>query len=168
MSDWQVALNLHWYDRNPKAIWKTYEAAKAPHGDTERWKYEVPTDKKAYMEMAHLWVCRGTAAGTVGYANSYVTYQPKGGSSAFLVLAQLHSNTVGEKNTKNFSVVFTMLEGDVLKGFTSDGSDGGQCIFFNNIKITEFDAEPPKAFLFVRDPTPKPDIQVPGIIDPKM
>lgn len=160
MSDWQKRLNVHWYDRNPRSSVKGYDAPTvAPHTVEVRWSYTVPKGKKAIIEGVYVKLIRRNVADPVGFASCHVDFLEKGGSANPPILkAMIVTNVAGDMD-KDVLEGITMYEGDKISGVTQDLSTGGSIAYMTGCKITEFDADPPKAFVYVPDPTPQPDIQ---------
>ncbi len=170
MSDWQPSLLLHWYDRNPRSVSYAKGWEVGPHTATLRHTYTCPEKKVAMIELLQCSTMRYTAAGTPSAVNAYWYFKAKGESeTAILIIAEFLENDVGSKVNQAIGTTITMFAGDKLFGKTADASIGGTVIHRLGYKITEFDDEPPKNYVYVVDPTPKPDIQQPEAVkDPPM
>ena len=144
LSDTQAVSSFartNWYDRNPLTVVKTFGTPLggiAPHAVTERWVYTVPTGRKAYVESASVISMRDAAAAPAGAVTDYIVYNTA--PSTQLALIQYLNNTVGHSMSMGIGQSVTMLEGDTLKGYTTDASTGGTCTHFINAKLTEFAA----------------------------
>jgi len=131
---------LHWYDRNPVNVVKTwYMFEQAPHALAERWEYEVPTGKMAYVEVLQTKVVRTKAASSASYAGCWIKYTPNGESFSNFLESFIITNTVGDKDEKTLGQSMLIFAGDKLEGETYDLSTGGECYLLVNAKITEFD-----------------------------
>jgi hypothetical protein len=130
-----------WYDRNPSQVllWWTVNN-QAPHAETVRWTYTVPSGKKAMLEALDGLICIITAATTAGRRSIYVKLTRPSVGSAFIFNLQILTNNVGDVQTKGLGTSLLMLAGDILEGYTSDGSTGGTADYRLMAKITEFDA----------------------------
>jgi len=130
-----------WYDRNPVQRADSYLASDlAPHTETTRLTYTVPSGKKAMIEEISGRVLRTAAATTLGRARAKIALTPSGGSMKVLVEAKILKNTVGDTDVQGFPASMTLLAGDRLDLITDDMSTGGTCDFHLSYKITEFDA----------------------------
>jgi len=135
------AFRPEWYDRNPAHRLLSYMGyGVAPHVNTTRWTYTVPTGKKALNEFLHAKVRRATAATTASIPVSCVWDTPAGGSITELMHAAIRTNNVGDKDDVTVGQTITLLVGDALTALTVDGSTGGTCDYVLVAKITEFDA----------------------------
>ncbi len=128
-----------YYDRNPVPQLEQDESAYAPHGETERWSYTVPSGKRAYIETLFLYVRRTSVATTVGYANVYVRYLPAGGSQVLLLMAELYDNNMGANAIQHGTQFGLINPGDKLLAITRDTSMGGVINPTVSAKIIEFD-----------------------------
>ena len=142
-----------------------------PHATTPRWTYTVPKGKKAFIENFELYVERQTVDAGPSYVTCGIDYTPKGGALSNLAFLWLltQNNAVGDKKIVNAGNAGVLLAGDVVRGITADLGHDGLCAYIIIAKIMEFDAEPPKDYLYIKDPTPMPDLQQPeAVIDPLM
>lgn len=170
MSDWQPSLLLHWYDRNPvsKIFGALYERI-VPHVNVERFTYTCLIGKIAMVEVVSVKLKRRIAAAVEGQPHVFCTVTPLDGSEKKVVYGEIMTNDVGASDGDALGVTMMLMKGDNIKGYTGDNSVGGEINYFLSCKITEFDAEPPKDYVYVVDPTPKPDIQQPlAVKDPPM
>jgi len=132
---------IQWYDRNPKNVFNFYGVpGVAPHAETERWIYTVPTGKKAFVEVAMLKVLRWTASTLVNWAGASIHYLPAGGVDHPLIDAWLFASALGTMETVILGQSLLMFSGDVLRGLTADSNADGTVYYFLSSKITEFDA----------------------------
>jgi len=92
----------------------------APHAETERFAYTVPTGYKAIITQAEGIVQRATAATTVGRVKAYVDTTP-----GYVVRAHLLKNNVGDSEQHMVPFTQPLLAGDYANGYTSDASTGG-------------------------------------------
>ena len=154
-----------WYDRNPKSIIKTsFASGIGPHSATERWNYEVPSGKQAYVEFLEVKVGRVTAATEVGNAYAYVVLYPIIGDSGIFIRAFIFTNNIGDTDQSVCGHSLIMVSGEKIVAYTYDGSTGGTIFVSLQAKITEFDIiSPIDQFIVIEDA--KPDIQQPSIID---
>ena len=136
----RVAVGLHWYDRNPVPKLESKSYSLAPHDQTERVKYTCPEGKLAMLEYLGSSVIRATAAAPVGAAYAFWAITPKDGTEKALIDALSWNNTVGVGDKTIHGTQITLYGGDILKGYTGDGSTGGVNIFRLVYKLTEFDA----------------------------
>src|SRR5688572_27707461 len=108
-------------DRNPVNQSKVYNtAAVAPHGDTQRWVYTVPSGKKARINTVFTRWSRVTAGAPVGNVIAYIQQTPSGGSAGFVAVSEGAENTVRAAKTNALAGVGEFLAGDVLDGHTVD------------------------------------------------
>ena len=169
MSDWQIILNLHWYDRNPSVEVDSYSGLLVvPHSAETRLTYTVPTGKKAFVELLYAKILIGTIAESAGMRYAIWRYTKKDGSAKNIVYVNIRTNVAGDKDKHEIGQSMIMLEGDKLEGITGDSSIGGTVDYLLGYKITEFDANPPKDFIYIPDPQRKRDIQIAERKDPKM
>lgn len=130
-----------YYDRNPLATQQSYEAgAVAPHVQTTRTTYTVPTGKKAYGEYIILFLFRSAAAAPVGIANAQASYTPSGGGAANVGIIISNSNTVGATDRLVVTSFGLLAAGDVVTTSTTDSSTGGTVDYKTIQKYTQFDA----------------------------
>ena len=165
MSDWQLSLLWQWYDRNPISIERSYYGDNLPHTSTQRWSYTVPSGKKAILEICFAVILRVSAAETADEVIGGIWIQPSGSSNVAIVYTTMLTNNVGDMDKTSLGQSLTLKAGDILQAITQDLGTGGLIRYRIAAKITEFDANPPKSYIYVRDPTPKPDIQQPRKID---
>jgi len=170
MSDWQLSLLLHWYDRNAVSLNNSIDSSYGPHSSAVRIStYTVGKNKKAMVELLECRLQRTTAATAEGDATAWFTLVPKDGSTKTLLLARIHAKTLAVKDRAVVGGTLVLHEGDKLTGLTADVSTGGIVTYVMTYKISEFDAEPPKDYIYKPDPTPKEDVQQPEAVkDPPM
>jgi hypothetical protein len=130
-----------WHDRNPITTLYVYSAAGvAPHTTTPRWTYTVPSGKKAMIEFLHVRILRSAAATTAGKVTAAISITPSGGPSADIMVANILTNNVGDREALVSGATLTLLAGDKIAGYTSDASTGGTIDYVLACKATEFDA----------------------------
>lgn len=133
-----------YYDttRDPETIWQHFVGFNTgPHATTPRWDYTVPLKHLAYLEMCHLNLIRRTAAGTAGLAFMNLQYSPNQQKDAApLLLVDVPSNTVGDRDSVNLGHSLLLFAGDVINLTTTDLSTGGTFDIVGTAKFTEFDA----------------------------
>ncbi len=163
-SDWQLSLLLHWYDRNPKSIVDHYYLSDAPHALKQRLTYTCPAKKITMIEILNMGMTRYVAADTLGIAQSYVKFTPKGESGKSPLFLNLIKNVVGDSKTVEIGTTLTMYAGDLLEIWSIDLNTGGRIINTGGYKGTQFDVDPAKSFVYKKDPIPEPDIQQPKTV----
>ena len=171
MSGWQPSLLMHWYDRNPSSKAEGWvNVGVAPHGVTKRVSFTCPDEKIAMVELLEVHVHRATVATTPIKASATFKLTPKQGTMKTILTARITVlNTVGDKDGHSIGSTLMLFAGDILEGYTEDLSTGGTCDYLVLLKVTEFDFEPPKSYVYAEDLTPKEDIQQPeAVTDPKM
>jgi len=140
-SESQVSPKAVWYDRNPISrndCWASINVA--PHSVTTRWSYQVPSGKKALLEVVQARVTRSLAATTAGLANSSIGLIPSGGTRKAIALATIRSNTLWDKEGATIGSAVALRTGDEIDYRTDDSSTGGTCDYIGAYKVTEFDA----------------------------
>jgi hypothetical protein len=115
-------------------------AGVAPHTVTARWNYTVPSGKKAMIEFLHVRILRSTAASTAGKVTAAISITPSGASSNDVMVANILTNNVGDKDALVSGATLTLLAGDKIAANTSDASTGGTIDYVLACKATEFDA----------------------------
>jgi hypothetical protein len=127
-----------WYDRGMVFINNRYRGASvAPHAETSRWTYTVPTAKRAVITYFSLQVLRQTAATTLGNAYAYIGFS--GAVVATVFDLGLYNNTVGEKSILSSHPFIVIPAATVVTGFTSDDSTGGAMNYIVILSLHEFD-----------------------------
>lgn len=130
-----------WFDRNPKVVFKDYGGVnKDPHTTTTRWEYTVPPERQAFLELAFCRVIRTVAPTTSGRVTDWIYYVHAPLFSGYLVDVQFENASVDTCRFMGIGHSLILLEGDLLKGQSSDASVGGQCDHMIAAKLTEFDA----------------------------
>jgi hypothetical protein len=130
----------NFYDRNPLTPTTTGNQSNlvAPHGNTTRWTYTVPTARKALVGSVHASTNRETVAAPAAAQRSFV--QRNAAPSSFFADAYLLNNTVGAVAQSSVSGGAIILAGDAIAGSDADASTGGTCSFQTDCLVTEFDA----------------------------
>jgi len=126
---------LEWYDRNPQATQQGYYGVIAPHADTVRATYTVPTGKKAMVTGVHGHIRRVTAATTVGL----VTINFRRQATIYQVLQHVDNNVNSMKDVSMLQTT-ALSAGETLSESTEDLSTGGTMELRIGRHITEFDA----------------------------
>jgi len=132
-----------YYDRNPISQTINYDAsAVAPHADTVRGTYTVPSGKKAYLETVWLHTLVATVAAPAGLKRTRILLVIATGGTSTLddaVLAAVE-NTAGNKEHVSYQGSLLMMVSDVLELHTEDGGTGGTVDHRMAAKFVEFDA----------------------------
>ncbi|HYS77056.1 MAG TPA: hypothetical protein VEM38_13260 [Burkholderiales bacterium] len=119
----------------------TLAANSAPHGQTIRWTYTVPTNRRLALEFIGTWQMRDTVAAPVGTWFTLIDYQPSGaGLAATLMIVQNLGNNINDRDTVYVGASMTLYPGDTLRGSDSDASTGGSTRQLPTFKGTEYDA----------------------------
>lgn len=130
-----------WYDRNAASQIGKYNSGDiAPHVETARWTYTVPTAKKFIMENGYVSVGVATVATTVALSYAGVSYTPSGGSGIPIVTAISYDNTTNSTKYASLGVSVMGFSGDSFEGYDADNSTGGTRNFTEDMKGSEFDA----------------------------
>lgn len=129
-----------WYDRNPAGQNNIYTNTVAPHAETDRWTYTVPSNKKAWLSTVCLQMTRVTVAAPIGKYYALMYYQPAGGSNfAFLYISSF-ANVAGDERLLTISPQMGLIAGDRLDCATQDLSTGGTVEYFEAATVATFDA----------------------------
>lgn len=131
-----------WYDRNPSSIFRSYVNPLANHAATTRWTYTVPTNRKAYVELAQIYIQKALANTAFTSARGVLNYVPFGGSNAELMVTYLYTNVQGDKDQNAIGQSILLNEGDVITYQTTVTCTAGEAytILGGFLKATEFDA----------------------------
>ena len=129
-----------YYDRAavPKVL--AYNATVAPHGQTTRASYTVPTGKKAFIESLFAFIQRASAATAAGNQFGIIGYTPSGGAYADIAAPVVQSNALGTSQALTLTNFGMMVAGDVIFLQTVDNSTGGTGWHLQSCKFNEFDA----------------------------
>lgn len=131
----------NYYDRTLAIATASYLAeGLAPHADTQRWSYTVPSGKKAYLQALTCMMHRDIAAAPAARAIVFARYTPSGGSATYLAVVKELQNALGIPHSSSFAGTGVMRAGDVLISETGDGSTGGAYTFLSAAWLAEFDA----------------------------
>ena len=132
-----------YYDRNPIDIDEFFQSGFiAPHAQTTRWDYTVPSDKKAFCELFAIQLIVEVIHSTPSGRTNTINYTPSGGAEVNMLRADLRagSQTINDRNDKWIGATINLLEGDELLGVTLDLGIGGTSFYTNSVKLTEYDA----------------------------
>lgn len=130
-----------WYDRNPLAKSLAFAgSAIAPHGNTVRWTYTVPANRKCLLEWNYNFILRETAAGVLGAEVIQINYTPSGGGGALLQDTRQVNNSANALTQITTTPQLSLFAGDNVNGDTTDTSTGGTSTYALMAKGTEFDA----------------------------
>lgn len=131
-----------WYDRNPKTrIIFEHTGAIAPHAETIRDSYVVPTDRMAIVQNLQLTVIRVSAGAPVG--NAYITtkYIEKNVTTWdnwYVTCGP--ANNAGDRGELILSECAVLQATDNLDFYTGDDGTAGTVDYLISGMITEFDA----------------------------
>lgn len=132
-----------WYDRNAAVDSLIFSAVSiAPHANTSRAAFTVPTNRKALVASWFSELMVVTAPSVGGSKISQVVITPDGGSTQNLAFTRLYDIhvVVGTPRAQANSGQIALLQGDVLEIFTSDGGTGGTVAYNTGVAFNEFDA----------------------------
>ena len=136
-----LASRPEYYDRNPTTIALSYNAAGvAPHANTTRVTYTVPSLRKAFVEMVYVTGIRDSAAGAASYMQVRSTITPSGGANQVILDGIAINNTVGNGSQCGPGAIGALLAGDLVSTTTLDASTGGSYIYSEGLKAIEYDA----------------------------
>lgn len=130
------------YDRNPITVaLSVAPGTVAPHADTIRASYTIPTGKRAILEAVDIIIEIITAAGPSGDKRAELRYVPNGGADTQFIRAGLlaSSNTIGDKQFKAFGLSAIFSDGDVINARTADIGTGGTTSPQIKAKFTEYE-----------------------------
>jgi hypothetical protein len=130
------------YDRNPTAkAFGAYQSANAPHGQTTRANYTVPTGRKFSLGAYLAYFDRATAATTIGFQSALIDYTPSGGGIQYIGMVSFYGSNAGDTTKQNVgSGGLVCGAGDLLHSSDGDASTGGTADYNTSIVGTEFDA----------------------------
>ena len=132
---------IAFYDRNPKTLLFAYQAASiAPHAQTSRWAYTVPTSRRFQGNAGELSITRQTAAAPVGVVIATIFVTPVGFSAQYALQARTYSNVIDGGRNLIASLPFPLVAGDAISCFSSDASSSGLVDYDLLFNGTEFDA----------------------------
>lgn len=127
--------SINWFDRNPSSASIQYVAnGVAPHTDTVRASYTVPTGKKGFIEACMAKVLRETVAAPVGIAEAFIFV------GARLIEAATLGNVVGSSDSVALGQSGWLGAGSVVQLRTADVSTGGTVSYYVSAKVAEFNA----------------------------
>jgi hypothetical protein len=125
-----------YFDRNPiVATIQFSSVGTAPHSNTIRQTYTVPTLRKALVQSHHINLVRATVATTPG---NYTSSGQAGGLNTSIVYAE--SNVVGAYHQSDLSMSLPILAGATASMADADASIGGTVDIAEVMVIMEFDA----------------------------
>lgn len=125
-------LNPAFYDRNPLVKNNIWVSSVAAHASTVRWSYTVPTDRKAYVSLAH-----GKINATFGAGKKASIGVTLNGDNLFLY--GVDDVIAGAFNSDSRFLGLYSLEGDVWEGNTFH-NDGAAHAMKIGLVCLEFDA----------------------------
>ncbi|NDJ15137.1 MAG: hypothetical protein EBY17_28790 [Acidobacteriia bacterium] len=129
-----------YYDRNGATSVLVYSATDVPHAVITRATFTTATGKKAYIEMAAIFLRQETAATVVGRSFSVVRITS---GTDIMDMARIDSNSSTVVNTSRVDHGVgqpTIYPGETVILRTYDGSTGGSIDYSLYAKITTFDA----------------------------
>lgn len=97
----------------------------APHTDTARFTYTVPTSYYATLTWSYLENHRDTVATTAGESIVYLTVTQPGETEVTWRKISLVANTVGASSISQVAHEILLEPGAVVKAYTADNSTGG-------------------------------------------
>jgi len=128
-----------YFGRNPIFINKGYGTwGLAPHGDTTRASYTVPTGRKAVLTAAFVHLIRVTAPAPAGEAAIYVYVIYNGGSSYYL-LQDVFNTGAGQQASLTHGGMIFLVAADSVELHTLDASTGGTMAYRGHFNLVEFD-----------------------------
>ena len=124
-----------YYDRNPAGVSEFYNGVGiAPHAETQRVTYTVPTGKKALLESMFVSVAQETAATDDLEALLYVAL----GSSPW-VTALTFNRALDTRDNMAIGPAGFLPPGGLIRAFSKDLKTGGTMSHRCGIRITTFD-----------------------------
>ncbi len=131
-----ISVRGPYYDRNPSSKGSSFSlTGTAPHAQTNRIVYSVPTGRKAIVTTGTGQIRRAVAATTVGEAQVLMA----GAGGTFYVLSN-KSNTVDQQLGLTVGPAESFNAADNVVVQTSDASTAGTVDYAGSIGIEEFDA----------------------------
>lgn len=109
-------------------------AGVAPHADTIRWTYTVPSGRAAAIESAEVLVIRSVAAGVAAQVLAYITAPVLG----FLLIAAEYDVAVGARMGFQVGLAGFANAGEQLNGRTADACAAGAHDFYVGARFREF------------------------------
>lgn len=112
----------------------------APHAQTTRATYTVPTAKKGHIGLVGFTVVRSAAAAPVGLLNALLqifTAQFVASKPCNILMLL---NNVGDSQSFNLAPSLVLLTGDRFDILTNDASTGGTVTYYLGATISEYDA----------------------------
>ncbi|MEN4013993.1 MAG: hypothetical protein ROW48_18330 [Bellilinea sp.] len=127
------------FDRNPNARMLTLATgAIAPHTDTQRILYNVPTGKRMLVSAIYVEMLRDTVATTPGVYMVYVVIDNLFGGGEVLRVRS-RGNTVGDTARHSIACQLLLNPLDNIQIWTRDGSTGGLVDYVVDITTLEYD-----------------------------
>ncbi len=129
----------NYYDRAPlSSVFGFVAANAAPHGQTVRVSYTVPTGRLAVVELINLMYIRVTTASPVTeYGFLVDLVNADGGNADWINRTSLNNNLAFEVSETHGTAIF-LRAGQQIRLITFDGSTGGTVTYRGGMKITEF------------------------------
>lgn len=128
------------YDRTPLDVQKSTSLQVAPHAQTQRWIYTVPSARKAQITLLENWVNRITVATTASQVTMFIKNTPSGGSTLVVSEATFFGNNIDSRTQHTRGNTAILLAGDAIESDDSDASTAGTAHLGANLMATEFDA----------------------------
>ncbi len=130
-----------WYDRNPSsALWEVELVGIAPHSETVRGTYTVPSGKLAVVDIVYLEIMRTDVPDAVGRAALRLLYSDDGATWRTIAKADLKTAEMFGIDKVHLTGLGIFMPGDSFRITTFDGSTGGECYYNAVVKIFTFDA----------------------------
>ena len=129
-----------WYDRNPLVITETFWNETGPHGSITRWTYTIPAGRRCMIMSTLVRGYRITAATAIGRWGAIINLGGGGQETGFILYSASFDNTIAGVLPPLMGNQILLGAGDIVKGFTSDGSTGGTTNMALSMHGVEFDA----------------------------
>lgn len=131
----------HYYDRNPSVVIYEYHISNITnHSFTVRWTYTVPANRKA---LHGIWFAESyrTVVAAAASINSSIECSNDAGSTYYKIAKCLHFNGSVPAFETNITLTasFTLVESDILRGFTSHNDTGVVHGHTTTSILTEYD-----------------------------
>lgn len=115
----------------------TSDVLVGPAPYTQRYVYTVPTGRWGRVVSANAAAARSTVAGAIGLTVCPI-FLATGAGSAPMVQAMFRDVNPGAKDSQTFSGQPWLKPGEILQGYTFDGSTGGIVEFYSNVHVREY------------------------------
>lgn len=110
-----------------------FPGAIAPHAQTQRFSYTVPTNRGAHVESVFVSIQRDTAAAPVNSAIVWLTST----AANPVMAAHLFDNTVGARDGHYGGDSGWLAPGDVVTAQSADASTGGTVRYHASVRYRE-------------------------------